>query len=192
MVTMTSTGDKTIADGELVARSLAGERDAFGFLYDRYARLVRAIVYDATSDYSAAEDLTQEVFLRAYRNLGTLRELDRFGPWLVGIARQVCREAWRDGKQEAEQLVELAEPVVARPDDPKQRLIAAEEAEGVWAEVAKLSEQERLAIQSFYLQGQDANATARLLDLSRSGVYAVLARACRRLAVRLPFLAPER
>jgi RNA polymerase sigma-70 factor (ECF subfamily) len=189
---MAPTGDETIPDGWLVARSLDGERNAFGRLYDRYARLVRAIVYDAARHYAAAEDLTQEVFMRAYRRLGTLREPDRFGPWLVGIARQVGRESRRKKRRETERIDHAGLTMAAKPAEHEDRFAAAEEAELIWSEVAKLPEQERLAVQVFYLNGENASETARLLDLSRSGVYAVLARACRRLAVRLRSLAPER
>src|SRR4051812_48678109 len=80
-------------DADLVRRTLSGDRDAFARLYDRYARLVRAVAGDAGPAY--AEDLTQEVFLRAYRTLGALRSADRFAPWVVGITRRVVRESRR-------------------------------------------------------------------------------------------------
>ena len=83
-------GNNEPTDAELVASVLSGDREAFGRLYDRYARLVRAVVYDVASDWSTVQDLTQECFLRAYQNLARLRQPDRFGHWLVGIARQVA------------------------------------------------------------------------------------------------------
>ena len=61
-------------DAELVAQTLAGNREAFGDLYDRYARLVRSVVCGVTWDWPMVQDLTQESFLRAYRKLGSLRE----------------------------------------------------------------------------------------------------------------------
>jgi RNA polymerase sigma-70 factor (ECF subfamily) len=76
---------------------LSGDRAAFAELYDRRARLVRAICFDATHDADATADLTQETFLRAYMKLGTLRDPQLFSAWLVGIARQVSRE-WRRGR----------------------------------------------------------------------------------------------
>jgi RNA polymerase sigma-70 factor (ECF subfamily) len=82
-------------DAELVIETLAGNREVFGRLYDRYARKVRAVVAGVSGDWSAVEDMLQECFLRAYRNLARLREPQRFGPWIVGIARQVGRERRR-------------------------------------------------------------------------------------------------
>ena len=55
-------------DADLVARVLAGDVEAFGCLYDRYARLVRAVVYRVGHDAPIVHDLTQECFLRAYRD----------------------------------------------------------------------------------------------------------------------------
>jgi len=85
------------SDAALVHRVLTGEQNAFAVLYDRYARLVRAICFGATRDFHAAADLTQEVFLRAYRNLARLDDGEQFGLWLTGIARRACSE-WRRGR----------------------------------------------------------------------------------------------
>jgi RNA polymerase sigma-70 factor (ECF subfamily) len=83
----------TPTDAELVRRTVAGDRDAFARLYDRYARLVRAVAGDAGP--GRAEDISHDVFLRAYRAIAALRATDRFAPWLVGIARRVVQEARR-------------------------------------------------------------------------------------------------
>src|SRR5271166_6109924 len=93
------------SDADLGARVLAGDRDAFGRLYDRYARLVRAVVYRAGNDAPVVHDLTQECFLRAYRNLARLRQPDRFGAWVVGIARAVAREHRRSLRRDRHQFV---------------------------------------------------------------------------------------
>src|SRR5262245_48169265 len=80
-------------DAELVRRTLAGDREAFAQLYDRHARLVRAVAADAGPGRS--DDAVQETFLRAYRGLADLRSPDAFAGWLVGIARKVVRETHR-------------------------------------------------------------------------------------------------
>ena len=53
------------SDVDDVRRTLAGDREAFGRLFDRHARLVRAIVVAVSGDFGSVEDLTQETFLRA-------------------------------------------------------------------------------------------------------------------------------
>src|SRR4029079_4350921 len=79
-------------DAALVADTLSGDREAFGQLYDRYARIVRAVILGLSGDWRGIEDMVQECFRRAFSKLRTLREPARFGPWVVGIARQVGRE----------------------------------------------------------------------------------------------------
>ena len=85
------------SDKILVQSVFNGENGAYEKLYDRYALLVRAICYDVTGNLADAQDLAQDVFLRAYENLSSLRKQERFGKWLVGIARLRCRE-WKRPK----------------------------------------------------------------------------------------------
>jgi RNA polymerase sigma-70 factor (ECF subfamily) len=174
------------ADDELVARTLTGDREAFAALYDRYARLVRAVAFDATHDPATVQDITQECFLRAFRQLASLREPGRFRYWLVGIARQVVREHRRRPWPQS-----LSQDVPSFREETA-GLADADEIEHVLRLVERLPEQERLAVHLFFLSGQDANETARLLNVSRSGTYALLKRACARLARWLGGPEPQR
>jgi RNA polymerase sigma-70 factor, ECF subfamily len=164
-------------DAELVREVLSGRRDAFGLLYDRYAPLVRAVAWDAAHDQAAVLDLTQETFLRAYRQLATLRDRDRFGAWLVGIARQVVRESWRRRKH---QPLDDADMPMAGGEGPG--VDDRDEMARVLELVRRLPEIERFAIHAFYLNEQNIATTAKLLNISRSGAYDVLKRACSQLA----------
>lgn len=167
-------------DATLVRGTLAGDKAAFAELYDRRARLVRAVCYDTTQELHAAADLTQEVFLRAYRGLGELKDPHKFPAWLVGITRQVCRE-WRRGRLKErsgfERLAAIAEARQdAEPSDrPEERILTLRRA------VASLPEKQRLALHTFYLQELDAEQARAVLGLSRSGFYRVLSSACHRL-----------
>ncbi len=158
-----------------MAAVLDGDQAAFGELYDRYAPLVRAVCYDATGDLTEAQDLAQEVFLRAYRRLGSLREPDRVAPWLVGIARRVGLEWRRRIGRRRERLGLAGDDVPAASDATDERLEALD------AALRRLPRCERLAIHAFYLDGQTAGHARQALRLSRSGFYRVLDRARRRL-----------
>lgn len=164
-----------VSDATLVSGTLDGDRSAFAELYDRRARLIRAICYDVTRDSHAAADLTQEVFLRAYTGLGQLRDRKRFSAWLVGIARQVGRE-WRRKRGRRPQLALDPDLCEDRADEgPDERLRTLR------AAITNLPERERLALHAFYLQELDAEQARAVLGLSRSGLYRVLSRARRRL-----------
>jgi RNA polymerase sigma-70 factor (ECF subfamily) len=169
------------SDAELVAETLAGNREAFGRLYDRYARLARAVAFDICRDPQAVADVAQEGFLRAYRNLGQLREPDRFGAWLAGIARRVAEQRNRERRRDRQVL---AGDGRIEPIAPGEGCAVDERDELAWilGALAEFDPRERLAIHAFYLEGQDASKAAALLGLSRSGVYALLGRAVARLA----------
>jgi RNA polymerase sigma-70 factor, ECF subfamily len=160
----------TPTNNELVRRAVAGDIPAFGTLYDRTVRLVRAVAADAGTD---AEDVTHDTFLRAFRTLKRLRDPARFAPWLVGIARLVVRE-----RRRARRFEPLPEQTSAQADTDADALDDVQE---LLRMVAKLPDEERLAIRFFFLNERSIDETARLLDRSRSGTYAVLQRAKARL-----------
>jgi RNA polymerase sigma-70 factor (ECF subfamily) len=172
-------------DAELVGRAKAGDREAFGRLYDRYARLVRAVVFRVAGGTPSVGDLTQESFLRAYRMISRLRQPERFGAWVVGIARQVAREHRRSVRRDRHRFGADLLPQAVDQAESNDALQNQEEIAVLMRLVASLPERERLAIHAFFLQEQSANQAARLLGLSRSGLYALLERALTRLAARM-------
>jgi RNA polymerase sigma-70 factor (ECF subfamily) len=160
----------------LVRAVLAGDKAAYENLYDRYAPLIRAVCYDVAGNLTDAQDLAQDVFMRAYKNLDQLRDPDRFGKWLVGIARLRCHEWLRRNLQLRDKRVELSEAQIAVPGPPDDNRI-----ELLREMITKLPEKERLALHTFYLQGSSADNARRIMGLSRSGYYRVLERARKRL-----------
>jgi RNA polymerase sigma-70 factor (ECF subfamily) len=164
------------SDRELIQAVLAGEKTGYEKLYDRYGPLVRAICYDTTRNLTDAQDLAQDVFMRAYEKLSRLRDRDRFGKWVVGIARFRCKEWLRQRSQGRDKHAGLddAELAIANPsnDDRIERLREM---------ITVLPEKERLALHTFYLQSNSAENARRIMGLSRSGFYRVLERARKRL-----------
>ena len=88
--------DPTVAD--LVARSQAGEPEAFGLLYDRYVDLVYRYIYYRVGSPTLAEDLVSETFLRALRRIDSFTWQGRdFAAWLVTIARNLIADHFKSG-----------------------------------------------------------------------------------------------
>jgi len=164
------------SDRKLIQAVFAGEKAAYEKLYDCYAPLVRAICYDTTRNLTDAQDLAQDVFMRAYEKLGHLRDPDRFGKWVVGIARLRCREWRRQRLRSRDKHVGLddAELAIANPSND-------DRIEQLREMITTLPEKERLALHTFYLQGKSADNARRIMGLSRSGFYRVLERARKRL-----------
>ena len=164
-------------DADLVHAALNGDRDAYGQLYDRYAGLIRAICYDTTRSSQCAQDLAQDVFLRAYEKLSALRRPEKFPAWLVGIAKQRCKE-WRRGKaKDRQRFVDLNAEQLPADEAPAD----VEMAERVHSAMLLLSERQRLALHAFYVLDGSATDVRAMLGLSRSGFYRLLERARKRL-----------
>jgi RNA polymerase sigma factor (sigma-70 family) len=109
-------------DSELVARCRAGDEGAWHELVERYARYVQAIARQAFRlAPEDAEDVFQEVFLRVYERLDTLRSDDALRPWVAQLTRRCCVDRLRAGRREypegAVTELEDAEDVVARLDE---------------------------------------------------------------------------
>jgi RNA polymerase sigma-70 factor (ECF subfamily) len=81
-------------EAALVRAAQAGDRAAFGTLYEQFARMIHGILLAHVS-YGDAEDLVQDVFVRAMRQLPALREVAAFGGWLASIARHAALDHHR-------------------------------------------------------------------------------------------------
>lgn len=111
----------------LVRAARGGDRRAFGELVQRYSRAVLARQFACTHEMSAAEDLAQETFLRAWQGLGRLEEIDAFGSWLLSIAGFVAMEWIRGKRSRKEHEGRLAPPdtrVIRDPDVPLAEAVA--------------------------------------------------------------------
>ncbi len=161
----------------LVAAAQRGHLPAFAELYDRYAGLIRAVCHDTTGELHAAQDLAQEAFLRAYRNLHRLRQPDRFGSWLDTIARHVCREWRRTRRRDRLRFRSdaLHEPVDVGEVDGQ--VVRDEALDTIHQAIAGLPKRERLALHLFYLDERSAEHARSLMGLSRPGFYRTLERA---------------
>jgi RNA polymerase sigma-70 factor, ECF subfamily len=171
-------------DADDVRLTLAGDREAFGRLYDRHARGVRAVAAAVSGDFTSVEDLTQEAFLRGYRRLASLRDAAAFGPWIQGVARLVARERRRQLSREHHHFgADHAE--LASMDETCPSIELNEEHRRVIAAIVELPERERLAIHAYYLHEQSADQAADAIGMSRSGFYVALERGISRLRKRL-------
>src|SRR5580700_6140789 len=85
----------SLNDAELVRRSLAGSRDAFSEIVARYQSLICSLAYSTTGSLTLSEDLAQETFVIAWKQLRQLREPDKLRSWLCSIARSVISGAAR-------------------------------------------------------------------------------------------------
>jgi RNA polymerase sigma-70 factor (ECF subfamily) len=117
------TGAKLLPeDALLVAAARGGDRDAFGLLYERHARLVHGILL-ARVPRSDAADLVHDVFLVALDRLRSLRDDAAFAPWIAMIARNRSMDYYRRGHK-SEELVDNL-PGTPHPEGEAMTVLAA-------------------------------------------------------------------
>ena len=92
-------------DAELIQRTLKGDDIAFSTLVRKYQKPVHALVWRKVGDFHTAEEITQDAFLKAYKELATLKKPHRFAHWLFVIATRRCI-AWLRKKRLSTQSLE--------------------------------------------------------------------------------------
>ena len=87
-------------DSQLVQACMQGDSSAFEILVRKYQSLICGITFSGTNNIDHSEELAQETFLKAWKNLASLKDVDRFRPWLCTIARNLVRNYHRQNKRE--------------------------------------------------------------------------------------------
>ena len=177
-----------IDDAELVARSLNGDKDAFGELVFRYQSPLCALTYSGCGDVFRSEDLAQEAFLIAWRKLGDLDEPSKFKPWLLGIARNLVRTAYRNDTRDSLAGVEPLQeqfPADHQQFDPAHRAMAAEEHKILWRTLEQIPAAYREPLVLFYREHESIERVAQVLDLSEDAIRQRLSRGRKLLHGRL-------
>ena len=85
-------------DADLIQHILDGDQGAFTALVNKYQKSVHALVWRKIGDFHIAEEITQDVFLKVYKRLSTLKRRDHFPGWLYVIATRHCI-AWLRKRQ---------------------------------------------------------------------------------------------
>ncbi|HSY74229.1 MAG TPA: RNA polymerase sigma factor, partial [Dongiaceae bacterium] len=160
-------------DTDLVSASLSGNRDAFGQIVSRYQSLVCSLAYSATGNLAASEDLAQETFVTAWKQLGDLREREKLRAWLCGIARNLInnslRKHGREPSHRAESLEEISESHSPEPL-PTEQTISNEEQAILWRSLEKIPEIYREPLVLFYREHQSIETVAANLELTEDNV----------------------
>ena len=140
-------------DAELVARSLRGDREAFGQIVARYQSLICSLAFSATGSLTQSEDLAQETFVTAWKRLAELREPAKLRAWLCGIVRNLCHRIRRgqecEPTHEAESLDMLA-ALPAQDPHPLDQAIGREEEGILWRSLERIPETYREPLILFY------------------------------------------
>jgi RNA polymerase sigma-70 factor (ECF subfamily) len=183
-VVATDTIDPQVID--LVERAQAGDGAAFSGIYDLYVDRVFGYVYRRVQDRPTAEDLTSDVFFRAYRRLGkfTWQGVD-IGAWLLTIARNRVNDHFKSARFRLESTTdEISEPDITpdRPDSPERIAVARDMARSLASALDQLSDDHREVIELRFVHGLNVAETAEVMHRTPGAVKALQYRASRALA----------
>jgi len=142
------------SDRELVGRSLRGDLAAFEALVARYQKAVFYIAHYKCRNYFDAEDLSQDIFLAAFRALPSLKDLNNFGGWLFGIAHNRSNKWYQRQRTKIIRFQELqrrkAEEALRKPPEPEE---GPDPTQVLSESLLKLSPEVRQVLVLKYLEG---------------------------------------
>ncbi len=168
-------------DGELVQAVRAGQTEAYGDLVARYQGHVYGLAYSFLGNWTEAQDVAQETFLRAYTNLDQLQDPARFAAWLRRVTVSVTLNwirAYRPGL--FQQLSTVDVEALELPDfapGPQEVLEKRELAQAVLRAVASLPPKYRVPLTMFHLDGLSYQKVADFLDIPLGTAKTLLHRA---------------
>ncbi len=170
-------------DEEIIAGILAGDRDLFAILMNRYERLVYSITLRSMRERAQAEDAAQETFVKAYLHLDAYNPEYRFSTWISRIAQNTCTDMHR--RQRETTGIEEAEWMPDPGLTPEESFLRRECAEALAGHVAALDEMYREPLMMYHAKGLKYDEIADALDIPMSMVKNRIFRARRMLRSRL-------
>jgi RNA polymerase sigma-70 factor (ECF subfamily) len=167
-----------LSEREAVSAARSGDRAAIASLYERHAAMIHAVLL-AKVGRQDAEDLVQDVFLRAMSKLETLKDRDAIAPWLVAIARNLAADAGR-ARERAARL-----RLVATESDCRPPADAAQEVDRVLEAIRDLPEAYRETLMLRLVERLTGPQIAERLGLTHGSVRVNLCRGMKLLRERL-------
>jgi RNA polymerase sigma-70 factor, ECF subfamily len=181
-------------DAAVVARARGGDGDAFRQLVERHSRSVYKVAFRITGNQADAEDVVQETFLKAYRQLDRFEERASFGTWLHRIAWNCAVDLLRarpkrEQAEESDTLEQLGTThatVTGQAAPTPERLMASVQVgDRVKAAMARLSPLERAAFVMRHFEGRSIDEISRALEIRENAAKHSIFRAVRKMRLAL-------
>ena len=177
-------------DVQLIRRILSGNDEAFSVLVRKHQKSIHALAWRKVGDFHIAEEITQDTFLKVYKNLAQLKNPNQFGGWIYVIANRLCLK-WLEKNKSVMQSLETT-PIeeieklsyTHHLSDQRQTEITEDRHELVKKLLAQLPESERTVVTLFYLGEMTAKEIGKFLGVSVNTVKSRLRRGRERLQER--------
>ena len=173
--------ERSSPEAEAVLRARAGDASAFGLLVQEHQQAAFRAAYLILRDAQAAEDIAQEGFVRAYRQLHRFREEDPFRPWLLRIVTNLALNETRRRKRGLALLERFGRIAPRIAPGPEPLTTASEQSQEVADAINRLPEDDRLILYLRYFLELSEADMSRVIDRPAGTVKSRLHRAGRRL-----------
>lgn len=150
-------------DYDIVRECLAGDRESFAKLVTRYKNLVASVIYGYGIDSFHVHDLSQEVFIKAYRSLDTYSPGYAFSTWLMRITTSVCLDWFRKRKNDPLPVENVPE-TASREGSPEEKYIQKTELQELRNAIQSLPEKYRVPLVLFHQQKLSYNEIQQVLN----------------------------
>ncbi len=154
------------SDGEVVARVLGGDRDAYRTLVRRYQDTLFGHALRLTADRDTAADLTQAALVKAYTELRRCREPERFGAWLFRILSNACKDHLKSRRRRDVTLDDARAGNAPGRSDPGLEVERAELGAALQSALARLPDALREAFLLKHVEGMPYEEMTVLLGVS--------------------------
>jgi RNA polymerase sigma-70 factor (ECF subfamily) len=189
-----------MTDATFVTKARSGDTDAFRVLVERHSRSLFRLGFRMTGNEQDAEDVVQESFLRAYRQLAKFDERASFGTWLYRIAMNCSLDLVRSRKRRSEQMApvdsEMDDPMMSLPSgdpQPDRLAMSGEVRERVSEAMNELSASERTAFVLRHFEGMCIEDVSRVLGCQPGAAKHSVFRAVQKLRRALePLVSPAK
>jgi RNA polymerase sigma-70 factor, ECF subfamily len=179
-------------DAAAVALARDGDSEAFRALVERHSRAVYRLAHRMTGSPQDAEDVVQETFLKAYKQLGRFESRSNFGTWLHRIAVNcsidlIRSRPHRESGQDAADLDQFGgdERGDATRVSPERLMLSTEVQDRIGAAMSSLSQMERAAFVLRHFEGHSIEEISRALGLKTNATKHSIFRAVRKMRVAL-------
>ena len=175
------------SDAAAIARAQAGDSDGFRVLVDRHSKSLFRLAYRMTGNEADAEDVVQETFLRAYRQLANYESRSSFSTWLYRIAANYALDLIRVRKRKQERHVDSGDQEntldnFASTDPRQDRLyFNSQLRQRLKSAMDELTDQERTAFVLRHFEGLSIDEIGSILTLGNSATKNSIFRAVRKL-----------
>ena len=164
-------------DGEIIYKCLHEDPTAFSLLVDKYKGSIFAIAFSKLGNFHNAEDITQEVFIKAFKNLHKLRRWDSFLAWLCSITYNLCKDKLRSELIQAKREQEIQKSHKELNDEAISAYRQEKILQSLHEALDSLPEIYREVLTLHYLGGISGEQIAKILCISYSTARQRLARA---------------